>query len=415
MKGKRTITTILAAILLLVLAVGLGSAQSPVSGAITYQGRLTDSGDPADGAYDFVFRLYDAASGGTLVGGPLSLEDVAVSDGLFTVQLDFGGNAFNGEARWLAISVRPGASTGMYTPLDPRQELTAAPYAHHALGASWAGLSDVPAGLDDGDDDTTYTAGEGLSLSLGNQFSVSFAGSGTAGTASRSDHDHWGQSWSGSGTGLTLGSGTRGLVASGSEYGVHAEGGSADLLLAGTSGVLRSGSYSNSGLEVYSNDNVEVHLDDDASNPNASFRIYDSGDASIFVVEEDGDVHIDGNVECSGCVAGDDVEDGSLTADDVDPAGGIYSDKSAIYVNTESMPVEVGTCVQIQVTCDDANDLPLQGVCTPPLGSYMDINAERLNYWNSATSPASYSCDVCNYDSSITEILEASLACISKP
>ena len=404
MKGKRTITIVLAAILLLILAVGLGSAQSPVSGAITYQGRLTDSGDPADGAYDFVFRLYDAASGGTLVGGPLSHEDVTVSDGLFTVQLDFGGNAFNGEARWLAISVRPGSSTGMYTPLDPRQELTAAPYAHHALGASWAGLSDVPAGLDDGDDDTTYTAGEGLSLSLGNQFSVSFAGSGTAGTASRSDHDHWGQSWSGSGTGLTLGSGTRGLVASGSEYGVHAEGGSADLLLAGTSGVLRSGSYSSSGLEVYSNDNVEVHLDDDASNPNASFRLYDSSDASIFVVEEDGDVHIDGNVECSSC-----IEDG-----DVDPAGGIYSDKSAVYVRTDSATMPAGTCVEVTVSCDDANDLPLQGVCTPPSAGDLTVRMSRIDNWGSTSLSASYTCEVCNHDS-LTFTIDASIACVNKP
>jgi len=263
------------------------------------------------------------------------------------------------------------------------------------------------------DDDTTYAAGDGLLLS-GNTFSVEFVGSGTANTAARSDHDHWGQSWSGTGVGLTLGSGTRGLMASGSEYGVYAAGGVADLFLAGTSGVIQAGSYSSSGLEVYSNDNVEVHLDDDGSNPNASFRLYDSGDASIFIVEEDGDVHVDGNVECSGCVAGDDVANGSLSADDVDPAGGIYSDKSAIYVNMANTPVAAGTCIQINVACNDANDLPLQGVCTPPLGSNVVINAERISYWDSATSSAEYSCDVCN-DGSITEMIEVSMACVNKP
>jgi hypothetical protein len=39
------------------------------------------------------------------------------------------------------------------------------------------------------DDDTTYSAGTGLSL-VGGQFSVNFGGSGTAVTASRSDHNH---------------------------------------------------------------------------------------------------------------------------------------------------------------------------------------------------------------------------------
>ena len=34
--------------------------------AFTYQGRLTDGGSPADGEYDFRFRLYDAASGDRL-------------------------------------------------------------------------------------------------------------------------------------------------------------------------------------------------------------------------------------------------------------------------------------------------------------------------------------------------------------
>jgi hypothetical protein len=51
-------------------------------------------------------------------------------DGYFTVELDFkDANAFNGEARWLQIGVRPGGSTGGFTTLSPRQEVTPAPYA----------------------------------------------------------------------------------------------------------------------------------------------------------------------------------------------------------------------------------------------------------------------------------------------
>ncbi|NJN83802.1 MAG: hypothetical protein HC802_17030 [Caldilineaceae bacterium] len=58
----------------------------------------------------------------------VSGNDVAVVDGLFTVALDFG-NVFDGRALWLEIKVRPGASSGGYTLLAPRQALLATPYA----------------------------------------------------------------------------------------------------------------------------------------------------------------------------------------------------------------------------------------------------------------------------------------------
>ena|GEM_PF-2873554 len=94
-----------------------------------------------------------------------------MTDGLFTVQLDFGAAAFPGEARWLAIAVQCSGDSA-YTALTPRQALTAAPYADYALSAPWSGLSGVTAGFADGvDNDTTYTAGTGLTLS-GGHFSL---------------------------------------------------------------------------------------------------------------------------------------------------------------------------------------------------------------------------------------------------
>jgi hypothetical protein len=112
------------------------AALATVGTSFTYQGRLTDGGSPADGEYDFRFRLYDAASDGAQVGGTVAEEDVIVTDGLFTVQLDFGGGGFTGQARYLEIGVRPGSSTGGYTDLAPRQPLTPAPYAL-ALPGLW--------------------------------------------------------------------------------------------------------------------------------------------------------------------------------------------------------------------------------------------------------------------------------------
>jgi Chaperone of endosialidase len=97
--------------------------------AFTYQGRLNDGGNPAGGIYDLRFALYDAASVGTQQGGTVDVPDAPVTNGLFTVTLDFGGGVFTGAARWLDIAVRPGASVGTFTNLIPRQPITATPYA----------------------------------------------------------------------------------------------------------------------------------------------------------------------------------------------------------------------------------------------------------------------------------------------
>ncbi|MCA9275763.1 MAG: hypothetical protein KDA29_07040 [Phycisphaerales bacterium] len=41
----------------------------------TYQGSLNDNGAPANGEYDLIFRLYDAASGGAQLGAQVVLEN----------------------------------------------------------------------------------------------------------------------------------------------------------------------------------------------------------------------------------------------------------------------------------------------------------------------------------------------------
>ncbi|MCA9730326.1 MAG: hypothetical protein KC729_21775, partial [Candidatus Eisenbacteria bacterium] len=112
----------------------LAFAQAPLGTEFTYQGKLNDQDIPANAAYDFHFLLFDAASGGNQVGSSVVLDDWPVTDGLFTVPLDFPG-AFNGDARWLEVQVREGASGGTYTTLSPRHPLTAAPYALYALNS----------------------------------------------------------------------------------------------------------------------------------------------------------------------------------------------------------------------------------------------------------------------------------------
>lgn len=106
----------------------------------TYQGRLTDGGGPANAVYDLRFILYDADAGGSQVGATVEKADLAVQNGLFSTELDFGAAAFDGNARWLEISVRPGASSGAYTVLSPRQAVTPVPYAQYAKKAAGVAL-----------------------------------------------------------------------------------------------------------------------------------------------------------------------------------------------------------------------------------------------------------------------------------
>jgi hypothetical protein len=177
MVSKRTLNLALVAALLLALTTGIAgvtralSTQAPLGTAFTYQGYLSDGSGTVDRTCDFTFRLYDALEGGTLLGTEPK-PGVAVEAGTFTVQLDFGGDAFNGKARWLEIDVDCG---GAATTLTPRQPLTAAPYALYAPSAGsapWAGLTGVPPGFVDGiDHDSTYTNGLGLLLT-GNVFSA---------------------------------------------------------------------------------------------------------------------------------------------------------------------------------------------------------------------------------------------------
>src|SRR5262245_16604195 len=133
----------LATALVLAMASSAG-AQTPLGTAFTYQGRLTDGGGPATGSYDLQLILFDAAAGGSQVGPILTRDDVAVTSGLFTVSLDFG-TVFAGSKRWLEVGVRPGASTGAYSTLSPRQELTPSPNSVFSASVPWSGITGKPA------------------------------------------------------------------------------------------------------------------------------------------------------------------------------------------------------------------------------------------------------------------------------
>jgi len=116
----------------LVLALQSVAAQT---NEFTYQGRLLDNTLPPTAAYDFEFKLYDALANGTQLGATQQLLGVQVTNGIFTVKLNFGAQ-FPGAARFIEISVKNMA--GPFTVLAPRQSISSTPYAVKSVNADSA-------------------------------------------------------------------------------------------------------------------------------------------------------------------------------------------------------------------------------------------------------------------------------------
>jgi hypothetical protein len=131
----RILLTLAFAVLMTGAAFGQGSAFS-------FQGRLNDGANPANGRYDLQFRLYNALAGGTQIGAEVSRPNTILINGVFSTTLDFGAAAFNNPNNvFIEIAVKPNGSPSAYTILGPRQQLTAVPFAIRALNATNADIA----------------------------------------------------------------------------------------------------------------------------------------------------------------------------------------------------------------------------------------------------------------------------------
>ena len=122
---------------------GLSVTGAAQTSAFTYQGRFTDSAvaQPTNGTYNMQFALFDAAANGNQVGAPVIVPNVQVVNGIFTVTLDYTAASFDGAPRFLQVTVAN-------TVLNPRQEITSAPYAIAARKALLANDSNKLGGID---------------------------------------------------------------------------------------------------------------------------------------------------------------------------------------------------------------------------------------------------------------------------
>jgi hypothetical protein len=246
----------LAAMFAVLALTSVVSAQTPLGTVFTYQGRLTLAGQPVNNTADFQFTLWDAEAAGNQVGAMSPVGNVTVANGLFTVEInannEFGGDAFNGEARWLEIAVRSPSGQGQFTPVVPREELSATPYALFAMNAdkldgldSSAFLQSVPIPL-------TLNGGSATHIIRGQNTSSAGGASGVSGLATATSGDTsgvFGQSSSNSGRGVS-GTANSGF---GTTYGVYGTSLSPDgrgVYGTGNTGVYGQ-SFSGTGWGVY--------------------------------------------------------------------------------------------------------------------------------------------------------------------
>jgi hypothetical protein len=158
--------------------------------AFTYQGPLTDGGNPADAIYDMQFKLFDTldVGTGTQQGEDVTNPTVQITNGIFAVALDFGATVFDGSPRFLEISIHPAGSADPYTVLAPRQPLTSSPYSVRTLSAQQADVALDSAklgGLDASEYVTTSSVGNSfIKNDAAQQTTASFNidGSGTVGS-----------------------------------------------------------------------------------------------------------------------------------------------------------------------------------------------------------------------------------------
>jgi hypothetical protein len=102
---------------------------APLGTAFTHKGEYKPGGTAVTGIYDFQIVLFNVSTAGTPIISPVIHENVQVTQGNFTVEINYGAPPFATATQyWLETRVRPGTSTGAFAVVG-RQKLNAVPYA----------------------------------------------------------------------------------------------------------------------------------------------------------------------------------------------------------------------------------------------------------------------------------------------
>jgi hypothetical protein len=262
-----------------VLAEGPGT-QAALGTEFTYQGHLKLNGAAINQPCDFGFSLWDSESGTSgQIGSELFRLDTPVENGRFTAVLDFGADPFQGDERWLKITVRYPTDIDPWVTLTPRQKLTATPYALYAMnspahwGESWSGNS-VGLVLSSNDYYGLWaTSGSGYPAVVGNATGGSVVlptgGDGLHGMGSNNGVYGWGTTAGVAGH-SSSGRGVKGT--SGTSVGVEGT---------STSGAgVKGTSTSNYGVFAHSDNGTSLYVDGAGAN---GLRVDSAGESAIYV------------------------------------------------------------------------------------------------------------------------------------
>jgi len=226
--------------------------------AFTYQGYVQSNGVSVNGNYAMTFTLFSSSTGGGALAGPLTNTTVPLSNGLFTVLLDFGSAGWNGQSNWIEIGVTTNGSTNFIT-LLPRQPVTPAPYAIYAVTGGNASALSTGAAIGTGSANVVSSTGATTSFiggGTGNNIQFNSLNSFIGGGLQNTNYSNAGYSvigggldnsaasgWSfiGGGIGNSIGVGTQGVSIVGGYYNTNNAGystvaGGYKNLVASTSG-----------------------------------------------------------------------------------------------------------------------------------------------------------------------------------
>jgi len=383
---------------------------APIGTAFTYQGYINDNGSPANGNYNLRFELYDSASGGSQVGSTVTKNTVAVSDGYFTVELDFG-DVFDGTALWLAIEVQGPGDPG-YTALSPRQALNATPFAlyarnipdHDHFGQTWSGTATYGLRVtNNGTSGTRYgvygetsspdgygvrgysDASSGDSPGVYGSSPVSPDGRGVYGIAA---YGVYGETWNPDGYALY----GEAMASSGTSYGVYGESNSSS----GYGGFFRN---STDGIALYvtgsGSDHIKaalrVHNSDPTGGVAANFSNVSDDETARFRNTKSGEVLylVNGATDAAGTGGGDFIyavnQDESDVQFRVSSGGNVYADGgyrcgqniSDVLTGPASVgqtEASIDPCLRDSTPADFAEMLPAQG--SPEPGDVLAIGPD---------------------------------------
>jgi len=213
-----TFTSVIDSIRITVIPTSMGTA-------FTYQGWLMDSNSPADGLYDFEFKIFDSPDPvSAVLLESIDINDLDVIDGQFALELDFGSGVFDGDSRWLETTVMHADGSDPCI-LRPRIKVTPVPYALHTRGLLVDDAGNVGIGTNNPNSKLEVTGASGAPIisvtNTGNGSGVyawSQDGFGLWADSASTDSDSAGVYGRGS-----YGHGVHGVTVAGSAYGVYGE------------------------------------------------------------------------------------------------------------------------------------------------------------------------------------------------